>query len=113
LAQLLDNMGPSAAQVIVAPRGLDIPVGEPVIHDPLERSPMERDAIVLAVGVRSDGSDARELLKMAGAAGAAAVAFKLRDRPIEIVDDAEATGVALLAIPDEMSWSHFSSLLTS
>src|SRR5437764_13888319 len=66
LAQLLDNMGPSAAQVIVAPRGLDIPVGEPVIHDPLEQSPMERDAIVLAVGVRSDGSDARELLKLAG-----------------------------------------------
>ena len=113
LAQLLDNMGPSAAQVIVAPRGLDVPVGEPVIHDPLERSPMERDAIVLAVGVQSDGSDARELLKMAGAAGAAAVAFKLRDRPMEVVDHAEATGVALLAIPDEMSWSHFSSLLTS
>jgi len=113
LGQLLDNMGPAVAQVVVAPRGLDIAVGEPVIHDPLERSPAEKDAVVLAVGVRPDGPDARELVNGAGHTGAAAVVFKLRGRACEAVPEAELAGVALLAIPEEMGWSHLNSLLIS
>ncbi|MFN2590511.1 MAG: PucR family transcriptional regulator [Actinomycetota bacterium] len=113
LGQLIDNIGPSVVRVIVAPRGVDVPVGEPVIHDPLEPSPVERDAVVLAVGLQPEGSAARELVESAGTAGAAAVVFKLRDRRCDVVADAEAAGVALMAAADEMSWSHFNGLLTS
>ena len=55
LGQLLDNMGQSVAQVIVAPRGLDVQAGDPVIYDAIDRSTPEKDAIVLAVGVSPDG----------------------------------------------------------
>jgi sugar diacid utilization regulator len=113
LGQLLDNMGPSVARVIVAPRGLDIPVGEPVIYDPLDRSAVEPDAIVLAVGVPPDGPEPRHLLQGAGPSNAAGVVFKLRDHDCDVVAEAEAAGVALLAVPDQMSWSHFNGLLTS
>jgi sugar diacid utilization regulator len=112
LGQLLDTMGPSV-EVIVAPRGLDRMVGEPVIYDPVDRSPVEEDAIVLAIGVSPDGSEARELVKSATSANAAAVVFKLRDRTCEFVPDAEAAGLTLLSIPDQMSWGHFNVLLTS
>src|SRR5436190_23285071 len=90
LGQLLDNMGPSVAQVIVAPKGLEVPVGDPVIYDAIERSTPEKDSIALAVGVSPDGSEARELLKGAAAAEAAIVVFKLRDRTCDVVPDAEA-----------------------
>jgi sugar diacid utilization regulator len=113
LGQLLDNVGSSVAQVIVAPRGLEVPVGEPVIYDPMEPSAMEPHAVVLGVGVSPDGSDAKDLLRVAAAEEAAAVAFKLRDRTCAVVPDAEAGGVALLAIADQMSWSHFNALVTS
>jgi sugar diacid utilization regulator len=113
LGQLLDNIGPSVARVIVAPRGLDIPVGEPVIYDPLERSPIEPDAIVFAVGVPPDGSEPRQLLRSAASGNAAAVLFKLRDRTCDVVAEAEAAGVTLLAVPDQMGWSHLNALLTS
>jgi sugar diacid utilization regulator len=111
LGQLIDNMGPSVAGVIVAPRGLDIPVAEPVIYDPLDPSLTEPDTIVLAVGVPPDGLEPRRLLS--GAGEAAAVAFKLRDRSCDLVAEATSAGVALLAVPDQMSWSHFNALITS
>src|SRR5207302_8431452 len=106
IGQLLDNMGPSVAKVIVAPNGLEVPIGDPIIYDQLDRSPLEKDAIVLAVGVASDGSEARELLRGAASAGAAVVVLKLRDRSCEVTGDAEGSGVTLLSIPDEMSWRH-------
>ena len=31
LGQLLDNMGPSVARVIVAPNGLDVPIADPIM----------------------------------------------------------------------------------
>ena len=111
LGQLLDNMGQSVAQVIVAPRGLDVQVGDPVIYDAIDRSTPEKDAIVLAVGVSPDGSEARDLLKGAAAAGAAVVVFKLRDRSCDVIADAESAGVTLLSIPDQMSWSAFNRVL--
>jgi GAF domain-containing protein len=113
LGQLLDNMGPGVAGVVVAPRGLEVAVGEPVIYDPMEGSPIEQDAIVLAVGMPPFGPEPRELLRRADGSGAAAVVFKLRDRECDVIAEATAAGVALLAVPDQMSWSHFNSLLTS
>ncbi|TMK22641.1 MAG: PucR family transcriptional regulator [Actinobacteria bacterium] len=112
LRQLLDNLGPSVGQIVAAPRGLDIPVGEPLIYDPLERSAVDRDSIVLAVGTPAEGQAARRVIADAAAAGAALVVFKLHEGPSATAHDAEEAGMTVLAVPGEMSWTHLFSLLT-
>jgi sugar diacid utilization regulator len=112
LRQLLDNLGPSVGQIIAAPRGLDILVGDPVIYDPLERSAIDRDAIVLAVATPAEGHDARRLIADATAAQAAAIVFKVHEGP-GAAREAEDAGITVIAVPGEMSWTHLFSLLTS
>ena len=111
LRQVLDNLGPGIAQVIAAPSGLDVPVGEPVIHDPLEKTDLDADAIVLAVGTGPDTTEGRELIARAGKGDAAMVVFKMHGRRCEWVAEAEQNGVALVSVADEMSWSSLHSLL--
>src|SRR5439155_22363014 len=36
---------------------------------------------------------------------------KLHDRRCRVIEEAEASGVALLSIPDEVGWSHFNAVL--
>lgn len=111
LRQVLDNLGVGIAQVIVAPAGLDVPVGEPVIHDPGDRADVERGSIVLAVGTRPDTTEARDLIAIAGKSGAGMVVFKMHGRRCEWVAEAEDLGIAVISIADEMSWSSLHSLL--
>ena len=111
LRQVLDNLGPGIAQVIVAPAGLDVPVGEPVIHDPVERGDLDPEAIVLAVGTGPDTTEARDLIALAGKSGAGMVIFKMHGRRCGWVAEAEHHGVALISVADEMSWSSLHSLL--
>ena len=112
LRQVLDNLGPTVGQIIAAPKGLDVPVADPIIYDPLERSAIDRDAIVLAVATPAEGQAARRLIADAASAGAAVVVFKLHNQPSGVAQDAEAAGITILAVPDEMSWAHLYSLLT-
>ena len=113
LGRLLDTVGSSVAQVVTAPAGLDVRLGEPVIYDPVDRTPLEEGSVALAVGVAPDGSEGAELLKRAAAANASAVVMKLHGEQGEVAERAEAAGVALLSIPDQMSWSHFNRVLTT
>jgi hypothetical protein len=61
LEGLLENLGRDVIQVVAAPAGLDVFVGEPVIYDPAERSAISRGAVVLGVGLRAGtaGGDGR------------------------------------------------------
>ena len=112
LDHLLNNLGPGVIQLLVAPRGLDIKVGDPVIVDPLEAtSGIESNAIVLAVGSSPDSAAARTLIADAGRHGASAVAFKLLGRQCEWIPEAERAGVAVITVADEMSWTHLYRLL--
>jgi hypothetical protein len=111
LRQLLDNLGATVAGVLASPRGLDVSVSEPVIHDPVGGAPIERNAIVLAVGTRPDSVEARELIEAAGTSGASVVAFKMHGRDCRWVKEAESSGVAIVSVSDEMSWSHLNALL--
>ncbi len=112
LRTLVSNLGPTVASVLVAPNGLDVPVGEPVIHDPVGGAPIEAQAIVLAVGTSPDSTEARDLIEAAGAAGASIVAFKMHGRESRWMKEAETAGVALIAVSDDVSWSHLNALLT-
>ena len=97
--------------VLAAPAGLDITVGEPIIHDPFGGPPIETNAIVLAVGTPPDSNEARELVVAAGRAGASVVAFKLHGHDWRWTKEAEQGGVAVISVSDEMSWSHLNALL--
>ncbi|MDQ3878289.1 MAG: helix-turn-helix domain-containing protein [Actinomycetota bacterium] len=110
LSQVLRDLGPSIVQVIVAPSGLDVPAAGPLIYDSAESPQIDRNAIVLAVGVRPDEPDARRLVEVAS--GAAAVVFKLNGRDCLVAESAEEVGVALLSIPDEVGWSHLHAMLS-
>lgn len=112
LGQILQNLGPAVAHVVVAPRGSDVPAGEPAIYDAIERSSIDPEAIVLAVGVLPDGVEAHQLVADAAAAGAVAAVLKLHGRACAVSAEAEAAGLALIAIADEMSWSQLNGLLT-
>ncbi|HWL65592.1 MAG TPA: hypothetical protein VNP73_06420, partial [Actinomycetota bacterium] len=111
LRQLLGNLGPTVASVLTAPAGLDVPVGEPIIHDPVGGAPIEAQAIVLAVGTPPDSTEARDLITSAARANAAVVAFKMHERDCRWLKEAEEAGIALVSVSDEVSWSHLNALL--
>lgn len=110
LGQLLEVLGPSVVTLLAAPRGLDVEIGSPVIHDSSHPPHFEIGDAVLAVG--ADGHRAEEVLVAAGERGAAAVLF-LRSvgLPPTAVERAERLAVAVILIEPEMSWGHLYTLI--
>lgn len=107
LSEVVGSVG--VIDVVCAPSGLGVAVGDPVINDPVATTiAFEPGAVVLGVGV--DGSSARQLVRRAGESGAAAVIVK-GDVPVELRSEAERGGVALLAVPVEMTWSQLHMLV--
>ena len=106
LADVLASV--AVIDVAIAPRGLDIEVGEVVIHDAIAPPQVTGDAVVLAVGIDATAIDAMDVVRRGGAA----VVLKApADLPDVLTKEAERTGVALLWIPAEMTWSQAHSLL--
>ncbi len=105
LEGLLENLGRDVIQVVAAPAGLDVFVGEPVIYDPAERSAISRGAVVLGVGLRAGTAGGDGLLAAAAQAGAAAVVFKATPELADLVRDRGSHGVAVLSVPEEMTWT--------
>ncbi len=98
--------------VVCAPRGLDVAVTETVIHDPASPPLLGAGYIILGVGAPGRSADAIELVTRAGAAGAAAVALKFRGAPTaKLRKAAETAGVAVLALPVEITWSQAYTLM--
>jgi DNA-binding PucR family transcriptional regulator len=109
LGDLLSSLG--VIDVLRSPRGLDIPVGGSVIHDPVAPPVVDADAFVLGIGIDADSTAATDLIERCGKARAAAVALKFAGRPSGALLDASArSGVAVLQIPDEMTWSQVHAL---
>ena len=111
LEGLLDNLGRDVIQVVVAPRGLNVVVAEPVIYDAVERSAIARGAVVLAVGVAAASAQGDQLVASAAQAGAAAVVFKMAPDTAELVRDRVSHEVAVLSVPEEMTWTQLHGLL--
>ena len=111
LEDVVQNLGPNVARVVVAPYGLGVPVADPVIYDAIERPVIPPDALVLAVGTTPGTPQADRLIKTAATEKAAAVIFKDGDEIASIAGEADAAGVAVLAVPDEMTWTQLHTLL--
>jgi hypothetical protein len=98
--------------LVCAPNGLDVVVGEAVIDDPAFGSDIHPGALVLGVGAAEDS--AAELVRRAASNGAAAVALKLGPGTDDALRDvAQSAGVALLGVPPEMTWSQAHSLVVT
>src|SRR6478672_1050421 len=111
LKALLENLGRDVIQVAVAPLGLDVPVGEPVIYDAAELVAISRNAVVLAIGVRLGTARGDQLIEAAAQAGAAAVVVKTTSDLDELVGGRSSLGVAILSVPEEMTWTQLHALL--
>ena len=110
LESLLANLGQDVLQIVASPNGLDVPVRELVIYDPTERSTIAAGAVVLAVGVQPETPQSDAMVKAAVRAGAAAVVFKGPDA-VAALSRAAAAGIALLAVPEEMTWTQLHAFL--
>jgi hypothetical protein len=111
LRALIERLQPALLEVVSAPRGLDLPVSDPLLLDVSEPLPPADGVVVLALGVDSDRGRV-SVVRQAADAGAVAVVVKL---PGAAGDDlraaAEDAGVALLAVPQELAWGHLYTLL--
>lgn len=94
--------------VALAPCGLDVPVGDAIVHDPAEPLVAGPGDVVLAVAVDPVSEAAHSLV----AACAAALVVKHRDQPIErLLDVASEAGVAVLVTPAEVAWGQLHALI--
>jgi hypothetical protein len=107
-------LGPLALHVACAPRGLDLLVGEQVIHDADDPVPDEVDGVLLLINGSPARESTAEAIRGAGAAHYCAVIVKARGTELApAVAAAEEAGVALLVAPDAMPWRHLESLITA
>jgi len=110
LRTLIERLHPALFELVTAPRGIDVDVGDPVILDPSEPTPEAADAIVLAVGIDGDRSRSALLRRLAGSA--AAVVFKhVGALDASVATDADDAGVAVLLAPPALSWGQLYTLL--
>jgi len=113
LREMLEQLSLGIVQVVVAPAGLDVPVGQPVISDPAGPVRFDPGDLVLAVGVDADRREALEAVRAAAAAGAVAIAFKLRGEAAAAAlrNCGEEAGIAVLGVPVDMAWGQLFTLL--
>jgi hypothetical protein len=111
LGDVVEYVGPGLLDVLAAPGGLDVAVGEAVIYDPTEKWTGGPDDIVLAVGV--DPGTAGELLRAAARSGAAAVVVKAKDADAAAtaMEAARSESVALLAATPDVAWGQLHALV--
>lgn len=114
LRALLEVLGPSALDVLVAPAGLDVGVRGTAIFDAVDPVPDGRDSMLILVGTRADSSDIPDVLREAADQGFVAVVVKLRGcDSTALIDEARRRGLAVLATPDDVPWRHLDGLLVS
>ena len=112
LGALVEALGVGVVTVVAAPRGLDVPAGEPVVHDPLGEPVVGPADVLLAVGVDSSQRAAADLVARCGQLGAVAVVVQGgRELPDLLVSAAERSGVALLVAAPGVAWGQLHSLL--
>ena len=101
------------AHLQCAPRGLDIPVRDPVIYDAMVAPTAEPGDLVLAIGIPPAGPDAPELIRWAASRDISAAAFKVGPDgfPERLVSAAEEAGVGLVGIEPEAAWDQLYTLV--
>ncbi|MFC3986108.1 PucR family transcriptional regulator [Streptosporangium jomthongense] len=110
LAQVVERIGTRYVTVVGAPRGVEVPVSGPAIHDPLSSVPPRPGSMVLLVGLTAGSPEAAATLRGLGGATAAVLRADARDAA-PLAEAAAQAGVALVALESAMSWSHLHTLV--
>ncbi|MFN2522755.1 MAG: PucR family transcriptional regulator [Mycobacteriales bacterium] len=114
LGAVVEALGAGMVRVASAPRGMEVPVGEPVVHDPLTEPTPGPSDLLLAVGVDPHRPSAIDLVTACGARGAVGVLVKDDgELPPGLLAAADAAGVALLVAPQAAAWGQLHTLLRS
>lgn len=113
LSDVCADLASDLLDVVIASRGLDLPVHDVVLHDPSDRpaSGIGIGDIVLGVGTAGDRHGAA-LVDGCGRAGGVAVVLRRSDRmPDALMAMAEESGVAILTTNPEVAWGHLYVLI--
>jgi hypothetical protein len=112
LGSVLEALGADLVRLVTAPRGLDVPICEPIVHDPLgEPSPGPGD-LLLGVGVDPARASAIDVVTVCGERGAVGLLLKDdADPPGGLIAAADAADVALLLAPKAAAWGQLHTLL--
>ena len=107
------DLGAELLDVVLAPRGLDVPVRDVVVLDPLDTpgTGISAGDLVLAVGLAGNDDTTREAIRAAGVAGAAAIVCKRRGAVPSCTLAAEDADVALLSTAADAPWAELFELL--
>ncbi|MGW8378265.1 helix-turn-helix domain-containing protein [Streptomyces sp. ODS28] len=108
LGSLMRAVGDQDLRLHTAPAGLGTPVTEALLYDAGAPVPHAPGALLLAVGVRA--AEAGPVVRAAADGGMAGVVVRGADGPAA---EAEAYGVALLALGEEASWHQVHLMLAS
>lgn len=112
LGAVVDALGIGVIRVVSAPLGLDVPAGEPVVHDPVGEPTADRHDILLGVGIDPSRRSAVDVVTRCGELGASAVLLRTDEPlPTALLNASEATGIALLAAPRDAAWGQLHTLL--
>ena len=113
LERVVGTLGTGVVEVISAPRGLDIDVRDVVVHDRADPIEVSEGDLVLGVGL-GPGAETAEIVTRLAEKNVAAVMLKssAAEDPA-VVAGAEASGVAILAVPTGASWSQLIHLVQS
>ena len=111
LRLLVERLHPAVLDVVAAPDGLDIEVGDPVILDPADPPETLRRAVVLAVGVDSERAQVALLHRLGDLEAAAAVVKHVGTLEESVRQAAADAGVVLLLAPPALSWGQLYTLL--
>jgi len=110
LDHVITAIGPGLLHLVRSPLGEDIRVSGTTIHDPLLDNDIAEDTLVLGVGTRP--ADAHGLLDaIGGQRGAGLVVKRYGEMIDDLAEAADAAGVALLVIDDELGWDRLGILL--
>ncbi|WP_158895250.1 helix-turn-helix domain-containing protein [Amycolatopsis anabasis] len=110
LRQLLITLGEPLVELLAAPGGLDVEVGDVVILDPDDEPGAEPGDLVLIVGAR--GRSALRLVRAVARRGATVAAVKLEQaEDLEGLRAAAAdSGIAVLTVRPEVRWDQLATL---
>lgn len=111
LAALLDELGPLELQLLAAPGGLDVVVGEPVLYDPLDEDSVQADDLVLGVGLDPASPACPRVLRQLADAGAAGVVLRLGGGPPPDLAGTSGLDLVVLGTPTKVSWGQLYTLL--
>lgn len=110
LRQLIETLGETLLECVVAPKGLDDEVRDVLVYDSTDPTEIGPGDLVLGIGIASI-EDSSTLTKLVGNAEGAGLLLKSHVLTDEHRSAAEAAGVSLVAVQSGTSWSQLLALL--